>query len=165
MAFREYGLAAAALLLGACSDGGDSSTCVSIGPGVNALIVAGGYSNLEAVADGSLGSFATLDAQGAGSYLSSKGNEFAGGTNAGAFLTLPAGMTAADITVSTFVDQEQATAESATGPALTLTPTDHDPSAVYASFMTTAPFNGVRVQNNTPGEFEIFEICGAATIR
>jgi hypothetical protein len=166
MSFRKCGLAAAALLLGGCGDSGDAlSSCVSIGPNTNSAVVAGGVDNLDAVADGALGTFATLAVTGSGSYVSSKGNDFAGDTNAGAFVTLPEGKTAADITVSTFASQEQATVESATGPTLTLTPTDHDPATVYASLMTTAPFNGVRVQANTSGEFQVFEICGAATVR
>lgn len=155
------------LILSSCGGGGSaSSSCSSIGPNVNSLTTSGSVANLQSAADGNLGSFATLDTSGPGSYVSSKGVSFSGGTNAGAFITPPSGATATDITVSTFMTQEQATVESATGPTLTITKTGGDPASEYVSFKTSAPFNGVRVQINTSGAAQnlVFEICGAAEV-
>ncbi len=157
----------ACLLLG-CG-GGDSSNalCQSIGPNVNGLVFSGNIDNLEAAADRNLGSFATLNAEGAGSYISSQGNSFGAGNIAGAFITPPSGSTAADITVATFMTQEQATVESATGSTLTVTPTDGDPAAQFVSFATTLPFDGVRVGINTFGgtQLLVYEICGNGAVR
>lgn len=166
-------IAMSAVLLCSCSGGGGDggvgeggsgakSSCQTIGPNVNFAVVAGGVDNLQDAADGKLSTFATFTALGAGSYISSKGIQFPGGSNAGVFLTPPSGTTAADITVSTFLDQEQAIIESATGPTLTIAPTQGTPATEYASFTTTAPFNGVRLTVNTPNNdsFLVFEICG-----
>lgn len=160
---------AGAVVLCGCSGGGSdaASSCTSIGPNTNYAVVAGGVDNLQAAADRHLGTFATFSAQGPGSYISSKGNSFPGGSNAGLFITPPSGTSAADITVSTFLDQEQATVESATGPTLTITPTNGDPATEYVSFTTTAPFNGVKLSLNTSSDVQylVFEICGGATVQ
>ena len=155
-----------AWVLAGCG-GGSSALCQSIGPGANFLVLSGSVDNVAAVADGNLGSFATMNAVGPGSYVSSKGNSFNAGSVAGAFITLPSGSTAADITVATFTTQEQATIESATGPTLTVTPTAGDPAAQFVSFVTTLPFDGVRVAINTAGGTEVlvYEICGNGAAR
>jgi len=130
-------------------------------------VVSGGVENLDAVADGKLGSFATFSAQGAGSYVSSKGNRFGGGSVAGAFITPPSGFTAADITLATFVTQEQSTVQSATGPTLSVTATPNEPATHFVSFVTTLPYDGVRIAINTAGSTEIlvYEICGNGAVR
>lgn len=154
-------------LLCGCGGGSAKSSCQSIGPDTNDAVVVGSVDNLQAAADGNLSTFATVDSQASGSYISSKGHQFPGGSSAGVFITPPSGTTAADLTVSTFIDQEQATVESATGPTLTLTPTHGDPATEYASFRTTAPFNGVKLTINRPGDVQllVYEICGAAAVQ
>ena len=156
----------AGLLMG-CGGASSNALCESIGPGANFLVLSGGVENLDAVADGNLGSFATFSAQGAGSYISSKGNRFGGGSVAGAFITPPSGFTAADITVATFVTQEQSTVESATGPTLTITATPSEPATQFVSFVTTLPFDGVRIAINTADNTEmlVYEICGNGAVR
>ena len=156
------------LILSSCGGGGGkaASSCMSIGSDVNSGTVNGSYSNLGAAADGNLGTFATLNSGAPGNYISSKGNSFSGGTNAGVFITPPTGATATDITLSTFMTSDSATVESATGPTLTITKTGGDPAAEYVSFKTTAPFNGVKLQVNSAGstQYLFFEICGAAEV-
>ena len=161
-------LVVSTFLIASCGGGGNSgsSSCSTIGPNVNFAVISGGVDNLQAAADRNLGSFATLNSGASGSYVTSKGVSFSGGTNAGVFITPPTGMTASDITVSTFQTQEQATVESATGPTLTITPTPNDPATKYVSFKTTAPFNGVKLQVNTASavQYLVFEICGDAAV-
>jgi hypothetical protein len=165
----KLSISIALLVAGLVSCGGEgaSSTCKSIGPNTNFATVAGGVDKLSALADGNLSTFATFTTQTAGSYVGSQGNDFPAGSRAGAFLTRPSNATAADITISTSLQQEQVIVESATGPALTITPTPGDPAAEYVSFTTTRPFDGIRVTVNTAGSAEnlVFEICGDATVR
>lgn len=161
-------LLASAFLVASCGGGGTSgsSSCSTIGPNVNSAVITGSVENPQAAADKNLGSFATFNAGASGSYISSEGVSFSGGTNAGVFVTPPTGMLATDITVSTFQNQEQAAVESATGPTLTITATPNDPSTKYVSFKTTVPFNGVKLQVNTVGavQYLVFEICGDAAV-
>lgn len=158
---------------GGGSDGGASSTCDFIGGNANSVSSPGGYThNVDAVADGSLATFASvLSSPGSGGYVDAgrgvSAAQFPGGTNAGVFVTPPAGVTSADITLSTFLDPASQSGETATGPALTFTATNGDPATYYISFQTTAPFKGVKMTFNTPnaGEYLVYEFCGAATVR
>jgi hypothetical protein len=164
--------AAATLILAGCSSGGDggsASSCSFVGGSTECSPIVGGCNNTIAVGDGNLSTFGEFSAE-SGGFISTGGPDgasFNGGTNAGVFLTPPAGLAAADITISTFLSQNEAAVESATGPALTVTPTEGDPATHYISFETSAPFNGVKMTVNAPGlgEFLIYEFCGAATVR
>lgn len=162
------------LLLMGCSGGGDggggaASSCGFVGGSTECSPIVGGCNNTVAVGDGNLSTFGEFSAA-SGGFISTggaSGASFDGGTNAGVFLTPPAGMTTSNITISTFLNQSSTAVESATGPSLTITPTSGDPATEYISFGTTAPFNGVKLTVNTPdlGEFLIYEFCGAATVR
>lgn len=161
-------LAVSAILLCSCGGGGGDakSSCQSIGSHTNAVTTSGEAQNVPAAADGNLSTFATLTGV-AGSYISSEGNQFPGGSNAGAFITPPAGMKPTDITVSTFMTVDSTMVESATGPALVITPTQGDPATDYVSFKTTAPFNGVKLAINAASsvQYLVYELCGTATVR
>ena len=153
------------------SDAGPSSSCNAIGGSTGCTAASGGCNNTEASADGNLGTFATVASDLPGTSISTVRNiggaQFASGSNAGVFITPPSGFAATDITLSTLLDQENTVVENATGPALTITPTQGDPATQYVSFTATAPFNGLRMTINTAGsdDYLVYEFCGAATVR
>src|SRR5689334_21308891 len=131
--FRQFARPLAALpflLLQACSGGGgDASSCDAVGGNPNAGVVHGTYDNLEAVADSSLGTFAELFADTGSAFINTTGKQFAGGANAGVFVTPPAGMQPTDITLNTYLNS--APVDTATGAALTVTETGSDPATHY----------------------------------
>lgn len=129
--------------------------------------IVGTCNNTVAVSDGNLGTSGVFAAQSGGYLAAGGGSNFDGGTNVGLFLTPPNGLSLTDITVSTYLDSDNTVLESATGPALTLTPTQGDPATDYISFTATTPFNGVKLTVNTPdlGDFLVYEFCGGATVR
>ena len=152
-------------------DGSGGSSCDFVGGSGNWVSTGGSASNTDAVADGNLNTFALFDpGPAAGSFIDaqrgSTGSQFPGGGNAGVFLTPPGSLSDTDVTISTFIDQPSATVESATGSLLTITPTTGDAATDYVSFMTTAPYNGVKLTINTPkGSYLVYEFCGSATVR
>jgi hypothetical protein len=165
--YRVLGLA---LLLSGCSGGGAASSCNAIRGEANCDAVGGGCDNENASNDGDLTSFARVSAQAVTSITASRGLSdatFPTGSNVGIFVTPPSGFSSEDITLSTVQGQERAVVESATGPALTVTPTSGDPAASYISFTATVPFNGLKVTINAVGgdDYLVYEFCGSATVR
>jgi hypothetical protein len=170
--FRPFCVAVIVLLSGCSSGGGDdggaASSCAFVRGDTSCSPIVGGCNNTVAVGDGNLSTFGTFSAQASGGFLATGGDiSFSGARNPGLFLTPPSGMTLADITVATYMDADNTVVESATGPALTATPTHGDPATDYISFNSTLPFNGVKLIVNNPnlGDFLVFEFCGAATVR
>jgi hypothetical protein len=159
------------LLLAGCSSGGSDGAASSwnaIRGSTGCNAVSGGCTNLDAVADGNLGTFAEVS--GLSSTMVSTvrgigGAQFPTGSNAGAFITPPSGFSSADLTLTTLLEQENTAVESATGPTLTVTPTSGDPATDYVSFTATAPFNGLRVTLNASGSYLVYELCGDGIAR
>lgn len=165
--FVKFGAIAMSFLLAACSgsgDGGNSVGCGFMDATANAGVSAGSFDNTEAATDGNLGSAASISSFGSG-FIRARGPEFSAGDNPGILLSAPAGTTAADMTVRTYLGN--AVVESATGPTLTVTDTQGRTVANdYVSFEATVPFDGVEFlftdENNE--EFLIFEICGFSDV-
>lgn len=163
----NLGAFALSVLLAACSGGGDGGNSVGCGfmnATANAGVTAGSFENTQAATDANLGSAASISSFGSG-FIRASGPDFGAGDNPGIFLSAPAGTTAADMTVRTYLGN--AVVESATGPALTVTGTQGRTVAMdYVSFEATLPFDGVEFlftdENNE--EFLIFEICGFSDV-
>lgn len=161
------------VLASACRGGGGGghvmSTCNYVGGSEN-CIDTGGCQNPTNSIDSDLTTFAQLSST-AGSTISASrgtgGAQFPAGSNAGVFLTLPNGFTATDVTLSTLLGSSVSPVETATGPTLTITPTNGDPAVDYVSFNTTAPFNGVQLTINTTNSADtlVYEFCGSAVVR
>jgi hypothetical protein len=174
ISIRQAFGAAALLTLAACSSGGDgaggpASSCSFVGGSTVCNGIDGTCNHTIAAGDGNLSTFGEFGSQ-SGGFIStggSSGASFDGGSNAGVFVTPPAGLSATDITISTFLTEPNTAVESATGPTLTITTTQGDPATHYVSFDTTTPFSGVKMTVNSPGlgDFLVYEFCGAATVR
>lgn len=156
-------------LLASCGGGGSgsSSVCNSIGTNTNVTSVSGGVENPQDATDGNLRTFATLSSQAPGESFAVGSKRFQGGSNAGVFLTPPAGFTASDISLSTFLSQNEVTVETATGSTLSVARTSGDAPTIYAFFKTTAPFDGIKLQVNNTGsvKYLVFDFCGSADVR
>lgn len=159
--------AASLLVLVGCGGGGAGSSCQSIGSAPSYGTVVGGVENLDSAVDGKLSSFATLQSSVPGTFIGGGGRDFPAGSNAGLFITPPAGATVSDITVSTFTGTDTSVLESATGTGLTITRTSGDPATQYVSFVTNLPFSGVKMTINSSGDVQylVYEVCGAASPR
>ena len=157
-------------ILAGCSDGGGgeggiASTCQYVGGG--SACNGSRCNNSISVSDSDLQTFGLVEGA-TGAYLSTQGGaEFPSGVNVGAFVTLPAGVGASDITLQTTLGGDLNVVESATGAGLSITPTARDPANEYVSFTSTLPFDGVRFVVNavSSNEYLVFEFCGAATVR
>ena len=167
--YRFLGLV---LLLSGCGGdgGGAASSCNAIRGEASCDTPAGTCDNADASNDGDLTSFARVSGAAPGSLTASRGLSdatFPTGSNVGIFVTPPGDFSSADITLSTVQGQERAVVESATGPALTVTPTSGDPAASYISFTATVPFNGLKVTINevNSDDYLVYEFCGSATVR
>jgi hypothetical protein len=168
-AMRRVVCAITMLLLAACSDGGGgggiASTCQYVGGSTNCNNGRCNYSTR--VSDSDLQTFGLVEGA-TGAFLSThSGAQFPSGVNVGAFVTLPAGVGATDITLQTTLGGDLNVVESATGVGLSITPTAHDPATEYVSFTSNAPFDGVRFVVNAASskEYLVFEFCGAATVK
>jgi hypothetical protein len=156
----------AALVMSACTGGGSdagSVGCTYMGNQTNAGVTAGEYRNIDAVADRDLSSSAELSSVGS-AFISTGGVRSDGGTNAGAFITPPAGASSSEMTLNTYFNN--APVDSATGPALTITKVS-GPAAEYVSLSTELPFDKVEliVAGTHGSSYLIYEFCGAANVQ
>lgn len=160
--------AASVLFLVSCGGdgggGGIASTCQFVG-GASACNGAQCNSSTN-VSDRNLGTFGRVNGTTDAFLSTSNGTDFSAGGNVGAFVTRPVGATAADITLATTLNGDLNVVESATGAALTVTPTANDPATEYVSFTNSLPFDGVRLVINSaaPQEYLVFEFCGTAVV-
>jgi len=148
---------------------GTGASCEAMGGVASCDAVSGGCQDETASVDGDLSTFATVSTNFPGATSLSTvtgilGPLFPIGSTVGVLASLPSGATATNIVVSTLVGQERAIVQSATGPALTITPTSDGPATHYISFVATAPFNGIKLTVTPPSggsaDYLVYEFCG-----
>jgi hypothetical protein len=173
------------LLLAACGGGDDKpGTSVDPGPGPSSSqscvfvpgpidwteLAGSSPQDLGAANDGDLGSFGKLGGdslccEAATITFANRGDgtQYPAGGKAGLYMTLPLGLTVANLTITTLLDG--VTQDTAAGPALgDVANPSASPATDYFYVATSKPFDEIDLTINAmpTGEVDLFEFCANA---